>query len=384
MESTTGRIINLSSLYARFQGLTDKRKAKGKRYALTTILMGIFLAKLCGEDKPSGIAEWVKLRAGMIVSALGLKRKEMPSHHTYRRVLVDGVDENEIEELARKHHRRHGRAGYYVVVAMDGKVMRGTIDLDVRAGLCLLALYLPGEGVTLAQIALESQQNEISAAPILLDLVDLRNKVVIGDAIHTQRQVSIQIGRVGSNYIWTVKGNQPQLLQDLQDWFDTEVELLPGMGAPAKDFRSISVTNKAHGRIEVRVLTTSSQLNDFLDWPFLRQVFKLERYVTIQKTGKTRHEIVYGITSLSADQASPDQLLQMLRSYWQIENGLHYPRDVSLREDQTRFKNHSAAHVMAIINNLVLGLIAGSDFPFVPTARRFFAAYPEKALELLL
>jgi predicted transposase YbfD/YdcC len=384
MESTTGRIINLSSLYARFQGLTDKRKAKGKRYALTTILMGIFLAKLCGEDKPSGIAEWVKLRAGMIVSALGLKRKEMPSHHTYRRVLVDGVDENEIEELARKHHRRHGRAGYYVVVAMDGKVMRGTIDLDVRAGLCLLALYLPGEGVTLAQIALESQQNEISAAPILLDLVDLRNKVVIGDAIHTQRQVSIQIGRVGSNYIWTVKGNQPQLLQDLQDWFDTEVELLPGMGAPAKDFRSISVTNKAHGRIEVRVLTTSSQLNDFLDWPFLRQVFKLERHVTIQKTGKTRHEIVYGITSLSADQASPDQLLQMLRSYWQIENGLHYPRDVSLREDQTRFKNHSAAHVMAIINNLVLGLIAGSDFPFVPTARRFFAAYPEKALELLL
>jgi predicted transposase YbfD/YdcC len=384
MESTTGRIINLSSLCARFQGLTDKRKAKGKRYALTTILMGIFLAKLCGEDKPSGIAEWVKLRAGMIVSALGLKRKEMPSHHTYRRVLVDGVNEDEFEELARKHHRRHGRAGYYVVVAMDGKVMRGTIDLDVRAGLCLLALYLPGEGVTLAQIALESQQNEISAAPILLDLVDLRNKVVIGDAIHTQRQVSIQIGRVGSNYIWTVKGNQPQLLQDLQDWFDTEVELLPGMGAPAKDFRSTSVTNKAHGRIEVRVLTTSSQLNDFLDWPFLQQVFKLERHVTIQKTGKTRHEIVYGITSLSADQASPDQLLQMLRSYWQIENGLHYPRDVSLREDQTRFKNHSSAHVMAIINNLVLGLIAGSDFPFVPTARRFFAAYPDKALELLL
>jgi predicted transposase YbfD/YdcC len=384
MECNTGEVINLGSLYRRFQGLSDNRKAKGKRYALTTIMMGMFLAKLCGEDKPSGIAEWVKLRGKWIAQGLGLKRKEMPSHHTYRRVLAEGVNEDEFEELARKHHRKHGRKGYHVVVAIDGKVIRGTIDLEANDGLCLLAVYLPGEGITLAQIALESQQNEISAAPILLETVDLRNKVVIGDAIHTQRQVSFQIGRVGSNYIWTVKGNQPQLLQDLHDWFDTEVELLPGMGAPAKDFRSATVTNKAHGRIEVRTLTTSSQLNDFLDWPFLQQVFKLERHVTIQKSGKTRNEIVYGITSLSAEEASPAQLLQMLRSYWQIENGLHYPRDVSLREDQTRFKNHSAAHVMAIINNLILGLIANSDFPFVPTARRFFAAHPEKALDLLL
>jgi predicted transposase YbfD/YdcC len=87
---------------------------------------------------------------------------------------------------------------------------------------------------------------------------------------------------------------------------------------------------------------------------------------------------------LSAEQASPAQLLQMLRSYWKIENGLHYPRDVTLREDQTRFKKHSAAHGMAIINNLVLGLIANSDFPFIPSARRFFAAHPDQALSLLL
>jgi hypothetical protein len=74
----------------------------------------------------------------------------------------------------------------------------------------------------------------------------------------------------------------------------------------------------------------------------------------------------------------------MLRSYWQIENCLHYPRDVTLHEDQTRFKKHFAAHNMAIINNLVLSFIAKSDFPFVPSARRFFAAHSDKALALLL
>ncbi len=74
----------------------------------------------------------------------------------------------------------------------------------------------------------------------------------------------------------------------------------------------------------------------------------------------------------------------MLRSYWRTENSLHYPRDVTLHEDQTRFKNHAAAHNMAILNNLVLAFIAKSDFPFIPSARRFFAAHPHRALALLL
>jgi predicted transposase YbfD/YdcC len=384
MESNTGQVLDLGSLYQRFAGLKDKRKAKGKRYALATILVGMFLAKLCGEDKPSGIAEWVALRESWIAQVLGLKRKSMPSHHTYRRTLADIIDEQEFEALAREHHRYCGEAGYLVVACMDGKLCRGTIDLEVSEGLCLLALFLPGEGVTLAQIAVEKGQSEVSAAPTLLGWVDLRNKVVIGDALHTQRQISIQIGKAGGNYLWTVKGNQPQLLQDLKDWFDPNVSLLPGMGCPPKDFQAATLVSKGHGRLEVRTLTTSSQLNDFLDWPFLQQVFQLERTVTYSKTGKTRQETIYGITSLSAEQASPAQLLVMLRSYWHIENSLHYPRDVTLREDQTRFKKLAAAHNMAIINNLVLSLITLSDFPFVPSARRFFAAFPEQALALLL
>jgi predicted transposase YbfD/YdcC len=384
MKSNTGQVLDLGSLYQRFEKLKDKRKAKGKRYGLATILLGMFLAKLCGEDKPSGIAEWVALRGEWIAQVLSLKRNNMPSHHTYRRTLADSIDVDEFEALMREEHQYCGEAGYLVVVCIDGKMYRGTIDLQVSDGLCLLALFLPGEGVTLAQMAIESKQNEISAAPTLLSWVDLRNKVVIGDALHTQRQISIQIGKVGGNYLWTVKGNQPQLLQDLQDWFDPNVPILPGMGCPPKDFQSVTVTSKGHGRLEVRSLTTSSQLNDFLDWPCLQQVFQLKRTITTSKTGKTRTETVYGITSLSAQQASPALLLEMLRSYWHIENRLHYPRDVTLHEDQTRFKKHSAAHNMAIINNLILSLIARSDFSFVPSARRFFAAHPDNALALLL
>src|SRR5215210_6227811 len=142
MESNTGQVLDLGSLYRRFEGLPDKRHAKGKRYGLATILVGMFLAKLCGEDKPSGIAEWVAHRGTWIAQILGLKRKRMPSHHTYRRTLADIVDPQELEALARAHHRHRGKAGYQVVVAMDGKILRGTIDREVHDGLCLLALYL--------------------------------------------------------------------------------------------------------------------------------------------------------------------------------------------------------------------------------------------------
>jgi predicted transposase YbfD/YdcC len=74
----------------------------------------------------------------------------------------------------------------------------------------------------------------------------------------------------------------------------------------------------------------------------------------------------------------------MLRSNWQIENGLHYRRDVTLHEDGTRFSQNSAAHIMSIINNIVLALIAEADYKFAPAARRFFAAHPEAALGLLI
>jgi predicted transposase YbfD/YdcC len=386
MESTIegALVFDLKSLYGRLKELRDSCKARGKRYLLATILVIIFLAKMCGEDRPTGIAEWARHRGKWVAKTLGLERESMPHSNTYRRILAEVIDENEFEELARGYFLHHGEAGYHVVVSIDGKVLRGTIDLEPNDGLYLLAVFLPGEGITLAQVAMGDAQNEISVAPKALEYINLRNKVVIGDALHTQRQISIQIGRAGGDYLWTVKGNQLQLLEDIQRWFDEEVPLLPGMGYVPKDFRSATLINKGHGRIEMRTLTTSSQLVDFLDWPFHQQVFKLERQITTQKTGRWRHEVVYGITSLSAEQVTPVQLLRMLRSYWKIENSLHYRRDVTLQEDRTRFKSHSAAHIMAVINNILLGILANSEHRYLPAARRFYAAHPDLAFQLLV
>jgi hypothetical protein len=74
----------------------------------------------------------------------------------------------------------------------------------------------------------------------------------------------------------------------------------------------------------------------------------------------------------------------MTRSYWGIENGLHYRRDVTLHEDHTPMTRKNAARVMACFNNLVLGLLIGKmKYRYLPSARRFFAAHPAQALALL-
>ncbi len=310
MESNTqaGLLFDVGSLFACFQTLTDKRKRRGLRYSLALILVIIMLAKTCGENHPSGIAEWAEHRTGMLVDWLKLERKKMPHHSTYRRILAEVVNVEELEQVSSKYLSGKKFFGKQVLVAIDGKVLRGTLD-DHQNGTYLLAAYLPSEGIVLMEVAIAGKGSEIPAAPQVLKSIDLREKVVMGDALHTQRQASIQIVEAGGEYIWFAKGNQPQMEENIRLWFEPDVQPIPGMSFPPKDLETDKETNKGHGRLETRTITVSSQLKDFLDWPYLEQVFKLERRFVSLKTGEIRGQIEYGFTSLTREEISPLQLL---------------------------------------------------------------------------
>ena len=159
---------------------------------------------------------------------------------------------------------------------------------------------------------------------------------------------------------------------------------IPGWNQPPTDFRTAQTVNKAHGRLEERTLTVSSLLNDYLDWPGLGQVFKLERRFTTLATGALYGEVQYGLTSLTPAEASPERLLEIVRSEWGIENGLHYRRDKTFHEDQTRMTRPAMGRAMACINNLVIGLLNRQGFGNHAQARRHLDADPAKALALIL
>jgi predicted transposase YbfD/YdcC len=379
----SGFVVDVGSLFERLATLTDRRCARGKRYALVTVLVFIVLAKLAGEDRLFGISEWVKHRKESLAQALHLVKPRAPHPSTYSRILGRVVQVEEFERVVREFFAEQPGAGRSVVIALDGKTVRGTIRAGQTQGLHLLAAYLPAEGWVLMQVAVRGKENEITAAPTILKCLDLRGKVVTGDAMHAQRELSAQIVEAGGDYVWSVKDNQSELRQDIETLFQPE-KTVKGFSPATKDFRTDETNEKGHGRLERRTLTASIELKGYLKWPGAEQVFKLERHFVRLADGRVTQETVYGITSLSAREANPKRLLQLIRNHWGIENGLHYRRDETLREDWCHLRQGHATRVMATINNLVLGLLLTRGITNVPQARRRFAAHPEQALRLVL
>lgn len=376
----TGCVVELGSLAAYFERLPDQRCARGKRYQLAQVCILAVLAKLSGEDHPLGMAHWAQLRQPILGPLLGLP-KRLPCHNTYRRVLGNSVRVTDLDQHVSAFLQQQA-PGRSVLIVFDGKTLRGTIPTGQSQGVHLLAAYVPAEGIVLMQVAVPNKENEIVAAPQLLACLDLRGKVVIGDAMHTQRELSVQLLAAGGDFVWLAKENQPTLRADIEQAFQPE-HAVKGFSPLVTDFRSARTVDKGHGRHEERTLTASSLFNDYLAWPGVAQVFKLERRTIRLATGEVRHETVYGLTSLSAAEASPKRLLSLVRQYWGIENGLHYRRDKSLHEDATRMRNANLAQNLATLNNLVVGLVLTQGWRYLPEARRYYASNLPATLSLV-
>ncbi len=381
----TGVVYELGSLYARFEHLSDPRKAHGKRYHLMTLLVIIFLVKLCGQNTPVEIADWACNHAEELVRLLKLRRRWMPHHNTIRRVFFHILSEAEFDRLIREYSQQD-RNGEGEVWSMDGKTLRGTrISGEERAD-HVLSVYDGQQQSVKVQVAVESKENEIAAAPKALEQVDLHGKIITGDAMHAQRAVSEQIVEAGGDYVWVVKENQERLYQDIARLFAPD-HPKPGFGKIATDFQRAQTVDKGHGRIEKRSIQTSAMLNDYVDWPGLGQVYRLERSFTRRRAGKvikTSHEVEYGITSLTREEASPKRVLEVRRQHWLVETGLHYRRDVTFREDATRMTKGAAGRILATVHNLVLALIKRAGFHNAAQACRWFAGHLDQAFALLI
>jgi len=380
-----GIIHDQGSLYGRFHQMSDPRGAKGKQYSLVTLLVIIFLAKLAGKDKPDEIADWAKNHAAELAGLLELKRQQMPSHSTIRRVFHSILEEVEFDRMAQAYSQQE-QCGTGEVLAMDGKALRGTRIAGQERSDQVLSLYDVQDQLVVAQAAVDTKENEIVAAPRVLEQVAIAGKVITGDALHTQRAISAMIVERGGHYLWPVKTNQPRLYADIERLFAPD-NPKPGFGQISTDFQTASKINYGHGRLEKRTIQTSAMLNEYLDWSGVGQVYRLERkfdWVRQGKVFKSSCEIEFGITSLPKTSTSPAQVLRFRRKHWGVETGLHYRRDVTFREDSTRMTIGAAGRILARVNNLVIGLIKCAGHENAAKARRFYDGHIAEAFGLLL
>jgi hypothetical protein len=196
--------------------IPDKRKRRGVRHKLQSILATAISAVLSGARSITAIAEWAAEQSPETLTRLGSTRGKPPSERTYRRAF-DSVD---LEVLDR-------RTGAWVCaqqklktgmgIAIDGKTLRGSSEGD-RSGVHLLSAIVHGSSVVVAQVPVDSKTNEITRVEPLLTDLDIEGVVVTADALLTQKKIASHLVQdKKADYLLTAKDNQPTLKQDIED-----------------------------------------------------------------------------------------------------------------------------------------------------------------------
>jgi predicted transposase YbfD/YdcC len=189
--------------------------------------------------------------------------------------------------------------------------------------------------------------NEIKMAIPLLETIDIEGKDVTADALLTQRKIAeYLVHKRHAHYHFTVKGNQRGVLEDVALWFQDRKQ---------PDF--VQHTPPDHGRIEIRKIWTTTELNDYLNFPHVGQAFVIERHSTDKKTGEHSCEIAYGVTSRTVDQADPERVLNVNRGHWTIENSCHYIIDWNYDEDRSRIRIGYGPENITRLRRFAIGVI---------------------------
>ena len=207
----------------------------------------------------------------------------------------------------------------------------------------------------------------------LLGQLELKGRVVTGDALYCQRELSLRVQEQGGDYFWTLKDNQPGMREAVSLLFEQ-----PPWG---ESFTYACQEGRRGDRWERRRLWASTALNECLDWPGLGQVCCVER--TRRRKGKETVERAYAITSLPPERADAARLLEIWRGHWGIENRLHWVRDVVFGEDQSQVRTGPAPQLLAALRNLVTGMLRLCGVKNISAALRHYAWKPWETLTLI-
>src|SRR5438094_1098723 len=361
-----------------FAAMPDFRKPRGNRHLLTAIFALACCAMLCGARSYSAIAEWGRNYGTRLAQALGFTHATScaATLHTIFRHVDRAAFEAHLGAWADSVAGSLPAAPETpeTAVALDGKTLRGSKQQGAP-GTHLLSALAHHVGVTLAQHAVDDKTNAITAVETILQHLVLEGRIVTMDALLTQRHVAQTIVDKGGDYVMIVNENQSRLRAAIALVFT-----LPPVGDRQDTARTVE---SGHGRIKQRNLTTSEALVGYSDWSGLAQVFALGRHVLCQKAGEERVEVVYGVTSLRPERATPGRLLALVRGQWQIENKSHWVRDVTFAEDRSQVRCGNIPLVMAALRNTTIGLLRWAGHTNIAATCRRLAAQPVQALALI-
>jgi predicted transposase YbfD/YdcC len=376
------------ALLAAFAQVPDPRRRQGTRYPLPALLALAVAAILANHTSLLAIAEWGAAQSAAILLALGFPTARTPHVSTLQRVFRR-LDPVALEAALHAYFdpkvpgevRARGSQG----VAIDGKALRGRLRFEVHRvhPVHAVSAFCHDLGVVLTQLGVDhtQQQAELSVVPQLIQHLDWQGRVLTGDALYCQRQLCADVVDAGGDYLVLVDRNQPTLQADIAQLFAPPPAPRPGHAPWTIEETRMRTVEKGHGRLEVREIRVSSELAEYVNWPYAQQVFELTRSWT--KKGVTKQETKRGITSLPQPAASAARVLALKRGHWRIENRLHYVKDVTLGEDRSLVHCGHGALVLATLRNTALSLLRRAGYQAIAARLRHNSRCPEDAVRLL-
>jgi predicted transposase YbfD/YdcC len=342
----------------------DPRKKRGRRHALAGLLAVGIAAVIAGSRSFAAIGQWAADARPEMLAVLGATRgpaEESTFRRAFALVSPDVLD----RVLGAWLWTRAVQAGGRLVIAIDGKTVRGAKGKAGKAP-HLVAALAHGIGAVLGQVAVEEKTNEIPAVRDLLKaFASLAAAVITINAMHTQSVTAQVILGRGADYVMTVKANMLTLYRQLKK--------LPWATVPA-----MSAVSTDHGRRARRTIKVALA-PAWIGFHGAAQVVQLRRTVT--KKGRKTVEVVYLITS--DRDAGPATLAAWVRSHWEIENKLHWVRDVTYQEDKSLVRTGNAPRVMASLRSLAISLLRLDGHTNIAAANRNHARDPQRTLKLL-
>lgn len=388
MESTASVpvVVSPQCLAHAFAAIPDPRRTGSVRYPLPAILTLVVSALLANHHSVLAMAEWGARQSPDHRRALGFLAGVTPCQSTLQRLFckLDGT------ALARGLSQWFQQVSApeddqaLQGVAIDGKAQRGRLRFAADGPVHVLSAFCHETGIVLGHVPItvtaDKAEAELTAAPGLLEQIDWHGRVLTGDALFCQRQLCQQVLDAGGDYLLLVKDNQRTVHEAIDQYFDPPPALA---GFPRDDWRSARTIDTGHGRRpEVRELIASTDLTSWSDWPGLAQVFRVER--TWRERGHPKRAIHYGITSLSPACGTPERLLRLKRGHWQIENRLHWRKDVTFGEDASLIHAGQGPLVMAALRDAVVSLLHHHGIWQVAASLRAYSQHPEQAIALVL
>jgi predicted transposase YbfD/YdcC len=360
----------VTTLWYFLHSIPDPRRAQGRRHPLPVILVLALLALCSGHTSYQAMEEWTDNYQDVLSNELPFLAGHTPDAATFHRVFTR-LDVEIFEEILGNWLQQiipheHGEG-----IAIDGKTISGT-------GIHIVAAFTHKLQAVLFEQGTDTKGKELVIGPEVLKRIPLKNHIVTGDAMFTQRKICEQIMQGGGGYIFTVKGNQEKMEQDISLFFMD----IPFGEAVQTDTNIVWWK----GRREKRTVRMSSdpQLLSYLKWPGITHVWECTREIT--RKNETTIEVAIGIASFPQavqKRATAKELNQYLRGHWGIENGLHRTRDVSFHEDKATIRKGKAPQIMAALRNLVISILHRGTVRSFTTAFRRFAAHPEELFQFL-